>query len=529
MDVDKLSKADRAFLGRLLTDPLTFADSFFRDEWFEGKGPPPFAGEVYDLINEKHPFTAGILPRGFAKSTLISQAYAMFHVYTNPGDYCIIATSSPGLRDDISLQHDLQIRTNERLIETFGEQANQGDSMWNMKKRVLRNGSELRYATRGESIRGGKTRKGKRPNLVIMDDIERGEDVSKGNAADHAKETLRWFSAEVEPALAPGGRIILVNNIISTLAFTNQVAERKLPGWRFLRWAACNFETGELLWPDHPMYGKLEYWHEKLHRLELSNMGHTFYAEYMNQPKEEVDRKFTAEMIRRWRWDQLFDGRKPLLPLRIFCAIDLAYKKKKSSDKTAWVVGVTDWRGNLYILEARKKQLSLTERENLLFDLRDRYGWLGLSVIHVEGHSDFFDSVTREQERKRQDDPSYQYFAVEELKTGGVSKTDRISELSPNMRTIFFLEDSVADAKGEHAIAEEVRDLVTELLGWTTNSTVDDLSDAATYLRRIAIPASKPQAAPAGGFVSVATKRAREAMSGSRKGLDLSAKRPNRG
>jgi hypothetical protein len=483
-----------------VTDPFQFGEYFFRDEWLEGKGLPPFARDVYDLIEAGHPKTAVVLPRGFLKSTLTSQIYGLYLALTVPGIYVIIATASPQLRDDISLQHDHQLRNNERLRKFFGDQVSRNDIRWNNRKKVLRNGSEIGYRTRGESVRGTKTQRGKRPHVIILDDIEKGDEVQGEQVVEHTKKLVRWISADVEPALAPGGRIILANNIIARAALTNRVVEGELGGWATMVRSACDFEAGSVLWLEHPDFGRIEFWRAKLDELNRANLGHIFWAEYQNRPVDEVDKAFTADMLRRYRRADILGPDGPVFPLRLFCCIDLAYTKKKKSDKTAWIVGATDWKNDVYLLEARKKKLGLAERENLAIDIRDRWRHLGLNTVYIEGHTDFFESLAREQERRKKDDPRYTFFHVEPLKHGGVSKTDRIKTLPPNMRTLFYpVLDLVETAPGEWGYDPEVKELVDELLDWSPASQVDDLTDALAYLRRVAEPAQRPELARAAG------------------------------
>jgi len=158
-------------------------------------------------------------------------------------------------------------------------------------------------------------------------------------------------------------------------------------------------------------------------------------------------------------------------PLKYFICLDLAYTTNAHSDCTAWAIGATDPDNHLWVIEAAKAKLTPEQILDKIFTLYRRFRGFGLNTIHVEGHLVVETLVQREMLRRNE------WFKLEPLKHGGVAKKDRIYTIEPALKFMWF---------GAGAQAA-----VDELTAWSEASTVDDLSDAIAYLRRVAMPAPK--------------------------------------
>ncbi len=490
---------DIDLIRRCINDPAYFALVFFRQPGFLETGTtklPDFQKQGFHLIQQKHKLSAIVWPRDHCKSTLFSKIYPIFEALRRP-TYIRIFSATDAQSQKLSSIHNRIFRTHEKIIHYFGSQVT-SEETWSAHRRVLANGSIIEYSSVGAETRGATSDLG-RPQIIILDDIETREQARSQYLTDNLDE---WLFKDLIPSLASGtGRIILLGTVISGISLANRIATGKMPGWQYIKKAAVDFEAGTVLWREHPVYGNLQYWIDERVKLAAINKLSFFASEYMNEYIVDSGNPISPSQIQ--HYDTL-----PADATRYFCCIDLAYTKKKYSDKTAYIVFASDPNNNIYIIEAKKAKLDLTERVNLCFDLFKRYRDNGLYEISIEGYADFIDTV-KEHQRQRNT-----FFSLKELKTGGVNKADRILTLQPSMHTIFF-----PDLNSN--------ELIEELLAWSETSTVDDLSDCLAYARKHALPSDKLKQDDV-RFVPEVTKRVLRQMYGTKQGPDFSINRPKR-
>jgi hypothetical protein len=200
-------------------------------------------------------------------------------------------------------------------------------------------------------------------------------------------------------------------------------------------------------------------------REEASSIGRIqgFYAEYMNEPMEDVDQPFKYHMV------QYTESLPANCNVRYFATFDLAYSKGSKNDCTGIAIGATDPDNNLYVLEANKFKYNVEEAIALLFTVWDNYKKLGLPGIHIEAHTAFHQALEGEMRRRNE------WIPIWKLTPEGVSKIDRIRSLQPALKYTKFFPNRCDTT-------------INEMLAWNEYSTIDDATDALAYLRKVAIP-----------------------------------------
>ncbi|MBK8913160.1 MAG: hypothetical protein IPM64_00930 [Phycisphaerales bacterium] len=108
---------------------------------------------------------------------------------------------------------------------------------WTESLLITRNGISIQAKSTGASFRG--TRVGPhRPDLIICDDLEKDEHVQ---SPQRRARLDAWLRRVVIPALAPGGRIVVLGSLIhhdSLLA--NLRDPQRYPGWDYRVYRALN-------------------------------------------------------------------------------------------------------------------------------------------------------------------------------------------------------------------------------------------------------------------------------------------------
>jgi len=313
----------------------------------------------------------------------------------------------------------------------------------------------------GQQIRGLKYLK-YRPDLIILDDLEDDELVQ---SADRRAGLQRWLHSEVYPALdVETGRILYIGTILHYDSLLMKVLSHDMyQEWDKSLYKAIISEN-HVLWPEHLNYDALMI----IKNDAIKNgVGHLFYAEYQNEPRDSEDQFFKRDD---WRYydEKELDGKL----LNTYIASDLAVSRSKQADYSVIVTVSVDSDGKQYIREIRRGRWSPKEIVDQMFLANSKWSPSkfgvedGIEWLTLKPYVD--DEVLRRRT----------YLPLEELKHGGRSKTEsptRIRGLDPLYRThkMFHLRD-----------AEETKLLEDELFTFPSGKH-DDIIDALAYIQDI--------------------------------------------
>lgn len=357
----------------------------------------PFHEEMARMLNDishrRGVKIAVAAPRRSAKSTLVTLEYILWLICYKLEDFILIisATSSQaaGFLTDIKKE----LETNPKIMIDFPEVCETGRKpgppRWTQNEIMTRNKIRILALGTGQQVRGRRNQE-HRPSLIILDDIEDGENEVSSEVQD------KWFDWVTKSVLKAGsatsnviciGTIHHYNSILAQLTSLNTN-----PGWiKKVYRAVISWSQHPELWEkwirmfnNHedyegesgPVAAKLFFEVNKEAMLEGTevlwplNMGYydlmvmreqdghySFDSEMQNEPVNPRECYFNLEEIH--YWDDKFQTEQDLISalgdrLEFYGACDPSMgKSKKRGDYSAILTIALDSKtGTMYVLDA---------------------------------------------------------------------------------------------------------------------------------------------------------------------------------
>lgn len=244
------------------------------------------------------------------------------------------------------------------------------------KFRLIAKGSE-------QKVRGLKW-DGKRPDLIIGDDLENDEIVLN---QDRREKFRRWFYGALLPCRSANGIV----RIVGTILHLDSILERLMPKehskytvneelksystqekalWKSIRYRAHNEDFSSILWKGRWTAEKL-----KELRQEYIDQGipDVYSQEMLNYPLDQSRayfRKSDFTPTAQYELDDITNGVKLL---NYYIGGDLAISEKERSDYCSFVVAGMDETGILYIVNVIRERLDSMEIVETILALERRY------------------------------------------------------------------------------------------------------------------------------------------------------------
>lgn len=290
-----------------------------------------------------------IIPRGFSKTTL-NNAINLYDTVTDGNTFCVyISESGSHAQTQLAnIRHELE--TNELLREAYGDVVpTRADSeKWTSDQLQLKNGAVLVARGRGSQVRGINYR-GRRPNKLLLDDVEDYESVS---TPEQRKKTVDWFYGAVVPAGnemsgATGEdqtqeplQITVLGTLLGPETLLTKIAQD--PTFNTVRFGA-KLPDGEMLW-TYKM-SEVAYSKKRQQYLKVGQLA-TFALEYDSTVRADETAKFKKENVQSYM----------LVPhsdlIQIAMALDPAISERAGADHAAlMVVGRRAADGMLFVLD----------------------------------------------------------------------------------------------------------------------------------------------------------------------------------
>ena len=349
-----------------------FAGLFLSPRYDAPQPTPEFHRECWRRYCSDHPACATAAPRNHAKSTALTHDYILASVLFRVEPYVVLIGST----EEMAIEHlqDIsnELHENEELIQHFGVVGFPSDAKTDIVCK-LRDGYEFRIIARGaeQRIRGRKW-KGRRPGLIVFDDIEEDEMVE---SVDRRRKFRRWFFRAAKQALRDGGRIRGHGTILHEDALLNRVI--KDDGWDGVLYKAhAGFDDfSEILWPEKFPESRL-----RSIRQEFINQGDApgYSQEYLNDPFDNSD-----AYLRKDDFSPMTEEDE--LASKIFyVGCDFAVSKADKANRTSFTVGGVDLANTLHIVDEYvgrwESSVSFAEQANgeqgwidIMFDIQKKY------------------------------------------------------------------------------------------------------------------------------------------------------------
>jgi len=351
----------------------SFGGTFISPKYDQLCPTPAFHRECWSLYASAEPAVCVVAPRDHAKSSALSMVYILAATLFRDSDYVILVGSTEdGAAEQLGNITE-ELTENEDLIREFGVKKFLRTSTTDIIVEMS-DGYRFRVLARGAEQRiRGRLWKGKRPNLLVCDDMEDDEQVEN---ADRRRKFRIWFFRAAKQALSKSGKIRVHGTILHDDSLLSRL--RKNRTWKHLFYAAhSSFDDfSNILWPER--------WSEKqlrARRQEFIEDGDSagYSQEFLNNPLDHSDAFLkAADFIEMEEDDYESD--------KIVCAAaDFAVSRADKANRTAFVVGGKDTNNLLHFLDVRKGRWDPTEWIDEMFHLQALYNpqvfWVEDGVI----------------------------------------------------------------------------------------------------------------------------------------------------
>lgn len=191
-----------------------------------------FQKSIINILESDNKYIAIAAPRGFSKSTIVSFAYIIWSVIKKKYKFIIIVSATDEIADDISNCIKKEIETNLRIKRDFNidiKSGSKGDFITKNNIRIISRGKR-------QALRGFRHNE-HRPDLIILDDIEKDEEASSSCVV---RKTLLLIFKSLVPSLSPNGKIIIIGTIIQKNCCLDHIINRSY--WKTLRLSALTMD-----------------------------------------------------------------------------------------------------------------------------------------------------------------------------------------------------------------------------------------------------------------------------------------------
>lgn len=352
-----------------------FSESVLRKRFDNPCVTPEFHKEMWELCCRNERQIAIAAPRGHAKSTGITLTYVLASVLFRERGYVIIVSSTESIAIEFLGNIKTEIKENQTLIDLFGINKIIKDSETELIVQ-FDDGKMFRIIAKGaeQKVRGRNWR-GKRPDLIVVDDLEEDEQVL---SQDRREKLKKWFKSALVPALSKSGIIRVVGTILhmdSLLEslmppignkYTKEIGLKMIStqkrSWLSARYKAHNDDFSMILWPD--MWDKESLMAKRQEYIE-DGFPEGYSQEYLNYPIDETSAYFQrADFLPIRNYEE---------PLEYYVAADLAISEKERSDYTVIVVAGVNSAGKLKIVDVRRGRWNSLDIIDEMFSVQKRY------------------------------------------------------------------------------------------------------------------------------------------------------------
>lgn len=318
-----------------------FAGGFLYERYDQPVPTPDFHYRGWELYCSDHPQCSLVAPREHAKSTSFTFTYILAEVCFRNSDYVILVSST----EEFAAEQLGNIRTelleNEALREEVGIVGFEKDSTTDIIVNCV-DGHQFRILARGAEQRiRGRLWKGKRPNLLICDDMEDDEQVEN---KDRREKFRRWFFRAAKQALGRGGRTRAHGTILHEDSLLSRLQKNKT--WRTLFHKAHDSfdDFSNILW--------VEAWPEerlRARRQEFIEDGDSagYSQEFLNDPQDNSE-----AYLRKGDFVGMNEDERARHKI-YGAAADFAVSKADRANRTSFTVGGKDQTNLLHIVDER--------------------------------------------------------------------------------------------------------------------------------------------------------------------------------
>ena len=208
-----------------------------------------FQKEIFSLTqNILNEFVVITAFRGSGKTTIISQSFPIWAITGMlQKKYVLIISKTADQAKQIFKNMKNELETNELLKADLGPFYEDNEE-WKSYSLVLpKYGARITAVSSEQSIRGTK-HGSKRPDLIILDDVE---DLNSVKTKESRDNIYRWYKGDIVPLGDRGTQIYVIGNLLHRdsliMRCKKDIAEGRLAG--IYREYPITDENNQILWP----------------------------------------------------------------------------------------------------------------------------------------------------------------------------------------------------------------------------------------------------------------------------------------
>lgn len=338
-----------------------FAGTFLSPLYDNPQPTPEFHRTGWELYCQDDELCDIAAPREHAKSTSFTHVFGLATALFRDQDYILIVSAT----EDLAIGHlaDIgkELRENEDLIAEFGIAGLPTDAKTDIIVKFT-DGHECRFVAKGsgQKMRGLKWN-GKRPGLILCDDLEEDEQVS---SLDRRLAFRKWFFRALLPCRRRGGKVRIHGTILDEDALLARL--QKSPSWRSLLFRAHRGfdDFSGVLWPE-------QFPPERLMRIRQTFIDDGdaagYSQEYLNDPYDH-----SQSFLRKCDFHEMEEvDHEVEKVLRVGC--DFAVSKRDHANKTSFTVGGKCLRNLIHVIDQVSGRWEPTEWIDQMFMLQELY------------------------------------------------------------------------------------------------------------------------------------------------------------
>ena len=327
----------------------------------DASSTPDFHRCGWDLYCSDARQASVVAPREHAKSTAFTHDYGLAVALFREENFIVIVSATEELAKAHLGDISKELRENEDLIKEFGVKKLVVDATTDLVCE-MEDGYQFRFLVRGsgQKMRGLKWR-GKRPGLILGDDLEEDEQVEN---ADRRKKFRNWFNRALIPCLRKRGKIRVHGTILHEDAVLARI--QKASTWKSLFFKAHESfdDFSNPLWPARFSEADLREFRQRF----IDDQDAAGYSqEYLNDPFDNSDAYLRKDDFLPMTED---DHDKPMM---IGVGVDFAIAKTQKANRTSFTIGGKDVSNLTYVRDQHVGKMGSLEIIEKFFTIQEAW------------------------------------------------------------------------------------------------------------------------------------------------------------
>lgn len=348
----------------------SFAGAFLSPLYDNPQPTPQLHRDCWSMYCTTDELVAVAAPREHAKSTALTHDYGLATALFRTEDYIVIVSAT----EDLAIGHlaDIakELRENDDLIREFDIKGLSVDAKTDIIV-DFNDGHQCRFIAKGsgQKIRGLKWN-GKRPGLIICDDLEEDEQVDN---IDRRFKFRRWFYRALLPCRRRGGKVRMHGTILHEDALLSRLMKSTAWQTRLFKAHEGFDDFTNILWPEQFPVERLK----RIRQAFIDDGDASGYSqEYLNDPFDNSDAYLMKDDFLPMSADD-YDEQKMMV---VGC--DFAVSQDRKANRTSFTIGGKCSRNLLHIVDQRVKRWDTLEWIEQMFLIQKR--WNPVAFV-VEG------------------------------------------------------------------------------------------------------------------------------------------------